>query len=71
MNQTHLSNVTPMDGGEMVADFCVAIDPVMIEVVMTADVIKLRVFVELFIGGGFMILGLASEAFGSTVGLIG
>lgn len=51
----HLSNVTPMDGGEIVV-FCVAIAAVTIDVVMTVEVVRLRDFVVVGIDGDFMIL---------------
>lgn len=55
----HLSKVTPIDGGEIVV-FCVAIAVVIIDVVMTVAVVKLRDFVVVVTGGDFMILGLTS-----------
>lgn len=59
----YLSNVTPIDGGEIEV-FWDVIAAVIIEVVITVDVVKLIVFIEAFIGVAFMMLGLASTTLG-------
>lgn len=61
MNFLHLSNVTPIDGGEIVV-FCVAMAAVIIEVVMTVDC-RQRDFVVVVTGSDFMMLALTSGCF--------
>lgn len=65
MSKLHLSNVTPIDGGEIVV-FWVVIGVVVVVVInVVAD--KLAVVAV----GGLMMLGFTSTTFGSTVILDG
>lgn len=65
MNFIHLSNVTPIDGGEIVV-FCVAIAAVIMDVVMTVDVVRLRDLVDVATGGDFIMPVLTSGCFDFT-----
>lgn len=66
MYKFYLSNVTPIDGGEIVV-FCVVMAAVITEVAITVDVVKLSVLVEVLTGGDFIMLVLTSTAFGSVL----